>query len=221
MAPRKRRGGESPRVHSRTMPLLLLLVGAAACPRPPAPLGGVPVAATFPDTRIVGNRQMAFRWEFDEESIVARGDGMARITAPDSGRLDLFLDGGFGGGHAFIFGDTVIAPGGAIIRDMLPPPPLLWAAVGRLAVPPAPDTVAAVDGSHLRADIGHDPTWRVTFDGTRLARLERIAGGRVVEWVERAPDGTVRYAHPGDRRSLRITNTRITEVPPFDPSIWR
>ena len=164
---------------------------------------------------------MVFRWEFDEGSIVARGEGVARLAAPDSARLDLFLDGGFGAGHALVLGDSIIAPGGAPVREMLPPAPLLWAAVGRLAVPPAADTTATVDGSVLRADIGRDPTWRVTFDSARLTRLERIADGRLVEWIERRPDGTVRYAHPGDRRSLRFTVTRVEEVSPFDPSIWR
>jgi hypothetical protein len=162
-----------------------------------------------------------FRWDYDEGSIVARGDGVARVAAPDSARLDLFLDGGFGGGHALVLGDSIIAPGAAAVREMLPPAPLLWAAVGRLAVPAAPDTTATVDGSLLRADIGRDPTWRVTFDSARLTRLEYIAGGRLVEWIERRPDGTVRYAHPGDRRSLRFTITRDEEVAPFDPSIWR
>jgi hypothetical protein len=199
----------------------MIVVLASACAGRAAPLRGEQVAARLPDARLVGSRLIVFRWEYEEGSIVARGEGIARLTAPDSGRLDLFLDGGFGGGWALIFGDSLIAPGGALLRNMLPPPPMLWAAVGRLAIPPAPDTVAAVDGSLLRADIGIDPTWRVSFDGDRLSRLERIEQQRLVEWVVRNRDGSVRYDHPGDTRSLRITITRVEEVSGFDPSIWR
>ena len=88
-------------------------------------------------------------------------------------------------------------------------------------MPPATDTVAAVDGSRLRADIGHDPRWRATFENARLVVLEHIEGGRVTETVSRASDGKVHYSNPRARRTLRITVTREEEVASFDPSIWR
>ena len=88
-------------------------------------------------------------------------------------------------------------------------------------MPPAPDTVAAVDGTRLRADIGRDPRWRVTVSDGRLASLEYIEQGRVSESVVRAPDGSVRYANPKARRTLRITITREETVQGFDASIWR
>ena len=153
--------------------------------------------------------------------MVARGEGVARLASPDSARLDFFVDGGFGSGRVFVFGDRVLAPGGDLVANMIPSPPMLWAAVGRFAVPPAADTAAAVDGTRLQADIGRDPRWRATFDGARLAMLEHIEGGRVTETVTRASDGTVRYTHPRARRMLRITITRDEEVGRFDASIWR
>ena len=153
--------------------------------------------------------------------MVARGEGVARLASPDSARLDFFVDGGFGSGHVLVFGERVIAPGGNLVAGMIPSPPMLWAAVGRLAVPPATDTVAAVDGTRLQADIGRDPRWRATFDGGRLVSLEHIEGGRVTESVTRASDGAVRYTHSRARRMLRITVTREEEVATFDASIWR
>ena len=153
--------------------------------------------------------------------MVARGEGVARLASPDSARLDFFVDGGFGSGHVLVFGDRVIAPGGDLIASMIPSPPMLWAAVGRLAVPPAPDTIAAVDGTRLRADIGRDPKWRATFQDTQLIRLEHVRDDRVVETVERSADGAVRYSNPAARRMLRITVTRDEAVASFDASIWR
>ena len=150
----------------------------------------------------------------------ARGEGVARVAAPDSARLDFFVDPGAGAGYAILIGDDLSAPGIALIRRYLPPPPMLWASLGGLRVPPAADTVARVDGDTIRADIGKDPIWRATFAGERVVRLERIDGGRVMERVVRADSADVRYDHLGARRSLSLTISRRTEVPPFDATIW-
>ena len=143
------------------------------------------------------------------------------MVAPDSARLDFFVDGGFGSGHALLFGDRIVAPGGDLVQGMLPSAPMLWAAIGRLAVPGAPDTVVTVDGGVLRADIGRDPRWRVTIADGRLAALEHIEKERATESVVRAADGSVSYRNPKARRLLRITITREETVPGFDASIWR
>ena len=153
--------------------------------------------------------------------MVARGEGVARLASPDSARLDFFVDGGFGSGHVLVFGDRIIAPGGDLVASMIPSAPMLWAAVGRLAVPAAPDTVAAVDGTRLRADIGRAQRWRATFEGARLTMLEHVENDRVTETVTRSAEGVVRYIDPGARRTLRITITRDEAVASFDASIWR
>jgi hypothetical protein len=163
-----------------------------------------------------------FRWEFVERDVAARGEGVARIAPPDSARVDFFLDGGYGGGWAVLIGDQLKTPGGAgFVRRYVPPPALMWAALGRLAVPAAADTVARQDGSLLRADIGTDPVWRVTFDGERLAAVERIDGGRVVERVSRVANGTATYRNDNARRSLVLRVTGVQGVPEFDETIWR
>jgi hypothetical protein len=200
----------------------LFAVMVAACARAVAPLRGTPAPpSSVPRFELAGARQIMFRWEYNEESIVARGEGVARIAAPDSARLDFFVDGGFGSGHALIFGDRIIAPGGDLVQGMLPSVPMLWAAVGRLAVPPARDTIATVDGGVLRADIGREPRWRATISDGRFAMLEHIENDRESESIVRSPDGSVRYMNPKARRTLRITVTREETVPGFDASIWR
>jgi hypothetical protein len=165
---------------------------------------------------------MLFRWRYQEaDGFGAGGEGVARIAPPDSARLDFFLDGGVGGGWALLLGDELTAPGGGAARRLLPPPAMLWAALGRLAVPAAADTSARVSGDTLRADIGRDPTWRVTFVGERLARVERIDGGRVIEWLARDARGALEYQHETGRRSLVLTGVRTEEVGAFAPEIWR
>jgi hypothetical protein len=185
-------------------------------------LSGSPTPARFPATELRrGYQRIVFRWNYVDQALAAKGEGVARIASPDSVRLDFFLDGGLGAGFAVVIGDSVSTPGGDQVRRYLPPVALLWAALGRLAVPPVPDTVAKVDGAALRADIGRNPTWRVTFVEDRLTRLERIMDNRRLEWVSRAgPD--VRYQNERSGRSLtlRISST-TNEASPFDPAIWR
>ena len=206
----------------RIVLIATLALASVGCARTISALTGTRVSsASIPRTGITGLRQVTFRWEFNEESMVARGEGVARLASPDSARLDFFVDGGFGSGHVLVFGDRVIAPGGDLVASMIPSPPMLWAAVGRLAVPAASDTIAAVDGTRLRADIGRDPRWRATFEGARLTMLEHVENDKVTETVTRSPDGIVRYTNPGARRMLRITISRDEAVASFDASIWR
>jgi len=169
---------------------------------------------------------VVFTWQLDDRDMTGRGDGVARVASPDSARLDFFLAGGFGGGSAILIGDSVRVPGGAeIVRRLVPPSPLLWATLGRVALPNLPDTVIKVEGTTLRADIGRPVAWRLTFRGDTLVRAERVDGGRVEEWMEREDASHVRYRDEGARRSLQLVVTRIEVVPAgsveFDASIWR
>lgn len=164
---------------------------------------------------------MVFKWELRDGEIAARGDGVARIASPDSVRLDFFLGGGFGGGAAVVIGDSLQVPGPEAARRLVPPRALLWAALGRLDIPAEADTVVRVDAGVLRADIGAPVRWRATFHGDTLTRLERVDGGRLQEWVERAADRSVQYRNEAARRTLSLVIQRSDAVPPFDPAIWR
>jgi hypothetical protein len=197
------------------------IASVSSCAPRAGSLRGTPAPARFPRAELPpGHQRIVFRWEYTDQALGARGEGAARVAAPDSVRLDFFLDGGVGGGYAIIIGDSISTPGGDEVRRFLPPVPLLWAALGRLAVPALPDTVAKVDGAALRADIGQNPAWRVTFVGDRLNRLERIVDGRRLEWVSR--DGaTIRYQNERASRSLTLRVTTTDEASPFDPAIWR
>ena len=167
-----------------------------------------------------GHQRIVFRWDYVDQALAAKGEGVARVASPDSVRLDFFLDGGLGGGFAIVIGDSISTPGGDQVRRYLPPVALLWAVLGGLRCRATPDTVAKVDGDALRADIGRDPVWRVTFVADRLTRLERIVDGRRLEWVARN-GADVRYQNERSSRSLTLKITSTNEAPPFDPAIWR
>jgi hypothetical protein len=202
--------------------LIPALIVVASCSPRARPLAGVPAPRRIPDTELAPvHQKIVFQFDYAQPDLRIRGDGVARIAPPDSARLDFFVN-GQGTGHALLVGDAIrLQDGQQQIRDFLPPAPLLWAALGRLRVPPATDTTVRVDSDTLRIDIGHEPGWRATFAGDQLRRLELIDGGRIPQWVARPAVGPIRYEQPRLRRTLQLTIARVDTVPGFDASIWR
>jgi hypothetical protein len=192
-----------------------------ACAPAASPLKGVLAAnRTLPPIGLPsGHRHIVFRWEYQEGDIAARGDGSIRTAAPDSARLDFFLGGGLGAGGAILIGDSLRTPSADLARRYIPPTPLMWAALGRLAVPPLPDTVVKVDGPLTRADIGRPLQWRISIKGDTLVELDHVSSGRITESLTREADGTMTFHSPGARRTLRLTIVR-EEPGSFDASIW-
>ena len=206
----------------KPLPALAVIVLAACAPRL-RPLPGVSAPANLPRAELpVGHHLIVFRWELEDDDFASRGEGAARTASPDSARLDFFLAGGIASGAAVLVGNDLRLPsrGDDLARRLVPPPPLLWGALGRAATPAHADTTARVDADTLRADIGTPVAWRLTFVRDTLRRVERVDNGRVTEWVERFADGHVRYRHPTSRRQLDLFVTRTSEASAFDPAIW-
>ena len=202
--------------------IVVALVVAGCAPRL-RPLTGTPAPATLPrGTLPPGQRRIVFTWQLNDPDLTARGEGAARIAPPDSARLDFFLAGGAASGAAILINGALRLPLQApdLSRRLIPPAPLLWGAFGRLAVPPAADTVVRVDGDTLRADIANPVAWRLTFVRDTLRKIERVEGSRILEWVERFADGRVRYRNESSRRQLDLSITRCDIVSAFDPAIW-
>jgi len=213
------------------LPLTLL----ASCAPAVRPLSGTPTPAVLPPVQLPARpMQLRFTWNYSDDSFNANGEGAVRVQPPDRARLDFFLNNGVAGGYAILIGDSLTIPGPELVRRFLPPPPLLWAALGKPALPPSSDTTARIDGDTLRVDMGElrggdarnadGRAWRLAFAGTRLARVERIEGGKVVEWVSRTPDAggeTIRYNHETARRALTIVVNDTMWVEGFDDAIWR
>ena len=192
-----------------------------ACTPRAAPLKGVLAPdRSLPSIAMAsGHRHLVFRWDYQEGDIAARGDGSIRTAAPDSARLDFFLGGGLGAGGAILIGDSLRAPHANLARRYIPPAPLMWAALGRLAIPPLPDTVVRVDGELTRADIGRPLQWRVAIKGDTLVELDHISDGKITESLTRGPNGIMTFQAPGARRTLQLTVIR-EEPGSFDASIW-
>jgi hypothetical protein len=200
---------------------LFVVVLLAACTPSAAPLKGVlsPDRALPSITLPNGHRHIVFRWDYQEGDIAARGDGSIRTAAPDSARLDFFLGGGLGAGGAILIGDSLRTPHANLARRYIPPAPLMWAALGRLAIPPLPDTVVRVDGELTRADIGRPLQWRVAIKGDTLIELDHVSDGKITESLTRGANGTMTFQAPGARRTLQLTIVR-EEPGSFDASIW-
>jgi hypothetical protein len=203
----------------RRIGIVLLIV--AGCTPSAAPLKGVLAPdRALPSIAIpTGHRHIVFRWDYQEGDIAARGDGSIRTAAPDSARLDFFLGGGLGAGGAILIGDSLRTPHANLARRYIPAAPLMWAALGRLAIPALPDTVVKVDGELTRADIGRPLQWRVTLKGDTLVELDHVSDGKITESLTRGANGTMTFQAPGARRTLQLTVIR-EEPGSFDASIW-
>ena len=199
----------------------VLSVVTGACAPRVTPLKGAPVPnRALPTIQLpAGHRRIVFRWDFQEQSLLTHGEGAMRTAAPDSARVDLFLTGGIAAGYAILIGDSLRAPNKTQNERVLPPPPMMWAALGRLAIPSLPDTVVTEESGAIHAEIGRPAAWRVTIKGGRLTQLARLNGGRIAELVTRDEGGRLLYEVPG-RRKLWMGIIRDEEVPPFAASIW-
>jgi len=206
---------------NRSLLIIAACAFASGCAPRAKPLEGTPAPErSLPRIELPGkHRRIVFRWDYEENALIARGEGAVRASAPDSARVDLFLNGGITVGRAILIGNTIRATNQEQVERFLPPPPLMWAALGRLAIPPLPDTVVTVEGEVMHADIGRPAAWRVTIKGMRVMQLARLSGGRIVEVVTRDDGGRLLYEVPG-RRKLWLGITRDEEVPAFDASIW-
>jgi hypothetical protein len=213
--------------------LVIAALSTGCLPPRAGPLPGVPSPAPLPRAVLAsGHQRVRFHWRYRDLDGAASGDGAARVAPPDSARLDFVLSGPIGGGgYALLLGDTLIAPGNGKggPKRYLPATPLLWATLGRLAVPAGADTVVRVDGDTIRADIGDTSgvegggtTWRVTFTAGQMTTLAKLSGGRVRERVTRdLRQARVQYENMDARRSLTLTQVRSDTVPEFDPDVWQ
>ena len=201
--------------------LAIVMAAAVGCVPSAAPLKGVPAPdRSLPSLSLPsGHRHLVFKWDYEEGEIAARGDGAVRTAAPDSARLDFFLGGGLGFGAAVLIGDSLRAPHADLARRYIPPSPMMWAVLGRLAIPALPDTVVRIDGDLLRADIGRPVQWRVGIRGDTLVELQHISGGKITESLTRGANGVLIYEAPGARRRLELTFLR-DQPGSFDASIW-
>ncbi len=204
--------------------VLIIAATASGCTPKLAPLANatpVPRAEPLPVIQLPRhNQRIVFNWRLQESELEVHGEGAARIAAPDSARVDLFVAGGLGSGVAWVIGDQMRLDAPDALKRVLPPPAFLWAALGRFAIPAGKDTVVARADSTITAEIGPSPRWRLSLRGDRISRLDRADGEKVIDRLERKADGSLVYFHAPTRRQLTLTITRVDSVAPFDATIW-
>ena len=200
------------------------ILALSSCAPTLAPLANATPAAKAEPLPVIElprrNQKIVFNWRLQEAELEVRGEGAARIAAPDSARIDLFVSGGLGNGAAWVIGDRMRLDAPEALMRVLPPPAFLWAALGRFSIPAGKDTLVARSDSSLTAEIGPSPRWRLVLRGGRITRLERADGDKVIDRLERRDDGSLVYFHAPTRRQLTLTITRVDSVAPFDASIW-
>lgn len=202
---------------------LILPVAASlvACAPRLKPLTGELTPVAMPRTEMApGHHLIVFDWEYSDQDMTGKGNGVARVASPDSARLDFFLAGGFAGGAAVLIRDSLQLPGIDLFRRLIPPPTLLWAVLGRSAFPVTRDTAIRRQDDLLRVDLGNPVKWRATFRSDSLVRLDRVDGDRVIEWIEHLPERRIEYRQENARRSLKLQIIRVDTVGSFDASIW-
>jgi hypothetical protein len=219
-----RSGLTSRRAHLVVGASLCSIVATACAPKLAPLVNATPAAQDripLPRLEVPQHAQrIVFTWRLQEAELEVRGEGAARVAAPDSARIDLFVAGGLGSGSAFVIGNDMTSNAPDALRRVLPPPAFLWASLGRFAVPPGRDTIVARTDSTILAEIGPSPRWRLSVNNGRLLRLERADADKLIDRVERRPDGSLVYFHGPTRRQLTLTVTRVDSVAAFDASIW-
>lgn len=214
---------------------LVAAVSAAAC----AP-AGVPaqtpsgagqdsaaVRRVVEQNRLDGPVQVLFEWSLQERESRFGGEGATRVAPPDHARLDLF--GPRGEGYlsaAFVRGEVRLPPGTS--TSPLPPPALLWSALG-VFQQPAGSTLREVrrDGDRLELEYGADQErWVYRFEKDRLRRVEWTApqGGRRTVELEGTSEsglpGRAVYRDWPQFVELRLTLNEATRVDGFPQDIW-
>ncbi|GMR12748.1 MAG: hypothetical protein BMS9Abin29_0941 [Gemmatimonadota bacterium] len=211
--------------------LILTLHG---CGGPPA---GTPVPAidaeraaarALATSHVTAPLRVDFEWWLNERSLRVAGKGVARLE-PDRARLDMFLHNGASVITIALVDDEIRIPPGQMF-DVLPAPPLLWAALGVFR---PDDSMTLLGGEALGDDV-----IRLRYqldDGSELRY--RIEGGRVQQ-VEIREDGHMVHRvaltledgcdHPTEAtyrqisafRELRVQIDSVKTVDTYPAKIW-
>lgn len=219
----------------RVLSSLGLCALMAGCPRAgPAVIGPVgdpevEAAQLSERTGLQEPLRIVFGWELNDAGQRVQGRGVARVEPPSRARLDLFLDNGETViSAALVDGELRLPPGAP--DDILPPPDLMWGALGVFRPLGDARLLGADrlegDGVRFRYGTGNETEIRYTVLGGELTALELIDRGRVVQRVDVSPERSAGYPSQATYRNLsafrelKLERESLTVVAPFDPDIW-
>jgi hypothetical protein len=231
---RNRRGSHTRRGVRLRLIRVFAMVGAAAAVSACAAVGageaGPPdpeaearaVAQTTPQQRL----HVIFNWDMRDRDARFNGQGVLRLDTGYRARVDLFGPRGETYAAAIVDGEEMqVVPAGA--DAMLPPPALLWSALGVFRPPvgaPLTGTTAA-DGRLNLVYERDGTTWRFGFEDGLLRSTEWTArdGRRTVQLTGAAAHGLPQQAAFRDWTEFRELTLRVTDVEQrtaFGPDVW-
>ena len=211
---------------------LALVAGCAAPALPPGPAIDARQIGLLQEesTRLTQPTRVLFSWRISEEGARFDGQGVARMEPPYRSRLDLFLDNGELVVMAALVDDDLRLPVTAP-EGIIPPAPLLWAALGVLR----PGRLATLLGGEsvdstsvrLRYRIPQGGEVHYLFRDGILERGELLRGGRVEETLELEQSGVASelpgvatYRNLPAFRELQVRVETIDHVESYPPDIW-
>jgi|SRR5688500_5717772 len=173
------------------------------------------------------NRFVGFDWTLREGQSRFSGAGAARIATDARARLDLFGPQDVPYLSALLRGDRLTLPPGVPSR-VVPPAPLLWAALGVIRPPAGAELlVAEVAGRETRlAYRAADGTWTFTARDGALVGAEWQSSDGARHTVELtgatagAPPQRALYRDWQEYRELVLEMEQSEEVDAFPPETW-
>lgn len=212
----------------------LLAIALQGCGGPPA---GTPVpridaeraaARALATSQVTEPSRIDFEWSLVERSLRVAGKGVARLE-PDKARLDMFLHNGANVITIALVDDEVRVPPGQMF-NVLPAPPLLWAALGVFR----PDASMTLQGGEalggdvirLRYALDDGAELRYRIEAGRVQQVEIREDGHVVHRVTLTlEDGydhptEARYRHISEFRELKVQIDSVKTVETYPAKIW-
>lgn len=170
---------------------------------------------------------IVFSWSLQEREARFSGDGAARFAPPDRARLDLFGPRGETVLAAALVDFELRLPPG-VQNALLPPPALLWSALGIFRAPEGATLVATErDGDrHTLVYEAGSERWRFALRAGRLHSVEWTGPGqgrRTIELGDAGSHGVPAAATYRDWPAfteLRLTLKEANEVDGFPPETW-
>ena len=186
---------------------------------------GAAAARTAPP----GSELLSIRWRFRDSEMGVSGRGAARITPPDSLRIDVRGPLGFGRGTLVLAGASVWANPEDLVRQVLPDRFLVWAMLGVVRAPDTVDRFESGSAGGRRLLRMAEPDGRVTtlelagdtVMGGVLSRGERVVGRLTL--VRGADGKVVRAVAENLERNARLVFDidRRTPSGGFPGEVWR
>ena len=185
-------------------------------------------ARALATSRVTAPSRVDFEWSLRDPDLRVGGRGVARLE-PDRARLDMFLNNGATVITIALVDDEVRVPPRQMF-DVLPAPPLLWAALGVFR---PDDSMTLLGGEALGDDVvrlryelddGTELWYRI--DAGRVRHVEIREDGHLLQRVTlKLEDGfehptEATYRHISAFRELKFQIDSVKTVDAFPARIW-